>query len=76
MAADIILPVNGIKKHGRNNRYAGKPIAEIVVNGFFAVDKKWTVLYWNKAAEKILRINAADKTLPGNIKIFIYANPL
>ncbi len=60
MKADIILPTNGIKKHERNNGYKSKPIAEIVVNGFFTVDKKWTVKYWNKAAEKILKVSAAD----------------
>jgi PAS domain S-box-containing protein len=60
MAAEIILPTNGIKKQGKSNAYAGKPIAEIIVNGFFTVDKKWTVQYWNKAAERILKVKAAD----------------
>jgi PAS domain S-box-containing protein len=60
MAAEAILPTNGIKKQSRSNDYAGKPIAEIIVNGFFTVDKKWTVLYWNKAAEKILQVKATD----------------
>ncbi|MEP6749997.1 MAG: PAS domain-containing protein [Bacteroidota bacterium] len=60
MDAGIILAKNGIKKQARHNGYAGKPIAEIIVNGFFTVDKKWTVQYWNKAAEKILKVKAAD----------------
>ena len=60
MNADIMLPTNGIKKQGKNLGYEGEPIAEIIVNGFFTVDKKWTVQYWNKAAEKILQVKAAD----------------
>lgn len=60
MDADIIFPTNGVKNQDRNNGYIGKPIAEIVVNGFFSVDKNWTVQYWNKAAEKILKVRAAD----------------
>jgi len=60
MNADIMLPTNGIKKQGKNLGYEGEPIAEIIVNGFFTVDKKWTVQYWNKAAEKILHVKAAD----------------
>jgi len=60
MNADIMLPTNGIKKQSKNLGYAGEPIAEIIVNGFFTVDKKWTVQYWNKAAEKILQVKAAD----------------
>jgi PAS domain S-box-containing protein len=35
-------------------------IAETLTNGFFTVDNKWTVQYWNPAAEKILRVPAAD----------------
>ena len=60
MAADTILPTNGTKKRHSGNDYAGQSIAEIIVNGFFTVDKKWTVQYWNKAAEKILHVQAAD----------------
>jgi PAS domain S-box-containing protein len=29
-------------------------------NGFFKVDRRWTVKYWNKAAEKILGVSAKD----------------
>ncbi len=36
------------------NAIPSKPIAETISNGFFKVDKKWTVTYWNKAAEQIL----------------------
>jgi PAS domain S-box-containing protein len=40
--------------------YRGKPITEIIANGFFKVDEHWTVKYWNKAAEKLLGVRAAD----------------
>ena len=40
--------------------YFGKPITEIITNGFFTVDQHWTVKYWNKAAEKLLGVLAAD----------------
>jgi PAS domain S-box-containing protein len=40
--------------------YRGKPIAEIIANGFFTVDQCWTVKYWNKAAEKLLGVPAPD----------------
>jgi|HubBroStandDraft_1064217.scaffolds.fasta_scaffold95195_1 PAS domain S-box-containing protein len=42
------------------NRYTGKPITEIITNGFFTVDQRWTVKYWNKAAETLLGVPAAD----------------
>src|SRR6185503_116295 len=43
-----------------NQVYRGNPITEIVTNGFFTVDQKWTVKYWNKAAEKILGVLSND----------------
>jgi len=42
------------------NRYHGKPITEIITNGFFTVDQRWTVQYWNKAAEALLGVSAGD----------------
>src|ERR1700733_5580208 len=56
----ILLQTNDIIKKKRSTAYAGKPIAEIIDNGFFTVDKQWTVQYWNKAAEKILKVRATD----------------
>ena len=38
----------------------GKALNEIVENGFFTVDRKWTVTYWNKSAEKLLGVRAKD----------------
>jgi len=42
------------------NVYPEKPVTETLTNGFFTVDEKWTVKYWNKAAEKILGVSAKD----------------
>ena len=44
----------------RAKGYPEKSITEIIVNGFFTVDRQWTVVYWNKAAEKILNVPAQD----------------
>ena len=30
------------------------------MNGFFTMDRQWTVQYWNKAAEKLLGVKAQD----------------
>ena len=49
-------PRNAVGKTG----YLGKPITEIITNGFFTVDQHWTVKYWNKAAETLLGVPAAD----------------
>ena len=59
MVAEAISGTQGFVKPGRNS-YQAKPIAEIITNGFFTVDKRWTVQFWNKAAEKILGVQAAD----------------
>ena len=56
----VALNTNAVKKTGSNNGYHGKSITEIVTNGFFTVDRKWTVKYWNKAAEELLRVQAKD----------------
>lgn len=42
------------------NHYPAKPVTETLTNGFFTVDKTWTVKYWNPAAEKILKVQAND----------------
>jgi PAS domain S-box-containing protein len=56
MAIKPLSTTNGAGKIG----YLGKPITEIITNGFFTVDQHWTVKYWNKAAEKLLGVPAAD----------------
>jgi PAS domain S-box-containing protein len=40
--------------------YPAKPIVESIINGFFKVDRKWTVIYWNKASEELLGVKAGD----------------
>ena len=40
--------------------YTANSISETLTNGFFTVDNKWTVKYWNKAAEKILKVKASE----------------
>jgi PAS domain S-box-containing protein len=56
MAGKPLSTRNAVDKH----RYPGKPITEIITNGFFTVDHRWTVKYWNKAAETLLGVPAAD----------------
>jgi PAS domain S-box-containing protein len=56
MAGKPFSPRNAVGKTG----YLGKPITEIITNGFFTVDHHWTVKYWNKAAETLLGVPAAD----------------
>jgi PAS domain S-box-containing protein len=60
MGVQFLSDTNGLKQSGSKNSYPGKPITEIIANGFFTVDRQWTVTYWNKAAEKILKVKAAD----------------
>jgi PAS domain S-box-containing protein len=56
MALKILSNTNGVKKPA----YLGKPITEIITNGFFTVDPHWIVKYWNKAAERLLGVAATD----------------
>ncbi len=57
-----ILPslTNAVKKPNDEKSYPPVPIAEALTNGFFTVDDKWTVKYWNRAAEVILKVAARD----------------
>jgi PAS domain S-box-containing protein len=49
---------NGVTK--KRNESPGKFISETTVNGFFTVDRHWTVKSWNKAAEHLLEVKAVD----------------
>ncbi|MCW3117288.1 MAG: hypothetical protein JWM28_1370, partial [Chitinophagaceae bacterium] len=51
---------NGIQKKPNNYGYAGKPVTETITNGFFTVDSHWIVRYWNRAAEILLKVPAAE----------------
>ena len=50
----------GTKLLTGNEGYPGLSLTETISNGFFTVDNKWTVKYWNKAAEEILGVKAVD----------------
>ncbi len=56
MEVNLLSTTANLKGLVSKKSYQGKPITEILTNGFFTVDKKWTVKYWNKAAEKILGV--------------------
>ncbi len=60
MKSKLLSNTNIDKKIFSNNGYRGKPITETITNGFFTVDQKWVVQYWNKAAEKLLGVEAKD----------------
>lgn len=47
-------------KADNNKKYPPQPVTETLTNGFFTVDQKWTIKYWNKAAEKILGVLSKD----------------
>ena len=42
------------------NGYPGKPMTEIIPNGFFVVNHKWIVKEWNKTAESLLAVKAEN----------------
>lgn len=49
-----------LHKTADKNGYTTNSISETLTNGFFTVDNKWRVQYWNKAAETILKVKASD----------------
>src|ERR1700676_2103837 len=59
MDVKFIQHIKGLKTE-REDGYAGKPITEVISNGFFTVDQKWTIKYWNKAAEKLVGVRSED----------------
>ncbi len=80
MPAQLLAITDNAKKSGSTKNYPATPITETLTNGFFTVDNKWTVKYWNKAAEKILRVQAKDivgknlwQKFAGIIPIELYA---
>ena len=59
----IVQPLtakNAILRTSNSNGYMARPITEIIANGFFTLDRQWTVTYWNKAAETLLGVPAKD----------------
>jgi PAS domain S-box-containing protein len=60
MAVKLLSNSSGVKQPADSFGYSGIRIADIVSNGFFKVDRQWTVRYWNKAAEKLLGVASKD----------------
>lgn len=80
MAADQLLSTTVATKTGSAKGYLGRPITETIINGFFTVDEKWTVQYWNRAAEKLLGVTAKEivgknlwETFAGIIPVEFYS---
>ena len=51
---------NGSPKADKLTHHALAAITDIIGNGFFIVDHRWTVLSWNHFAEKILGVAATE----------------
>lgn len=60
MAYKQTLIAKHLHKTTNKKHYPAVPVTETLTNGFFTVDNSWTVQYWNPAAEKILKVPAAD----------------
>ncbi len=68
--------ITDIEKINYSKLYLVKPVTETLTNGFFTVDNKWTVKFWNKAAEKILKVAAKDILGKNLWEVFAGAIPL
>ena len=60
MGVQLLPKTNGTGKTVSNKAYQAIPVTETIINGFFTVDHKWTVTYWNKDAEKLLKVQAKN----------------
>jgi len=60
MAIQVFPHTSRVEKTGHNVGHPVLPITETLTNGFITVDQKWTVKYWNKAAEKLLGVQSRD----------------
>jgi PAS domain S-box-containing protein len=58
MEGKFLEHIKGENTSGR--KASGKQVKETISNGFFTVDQKWTVTYWNKTAEKVVGILSDD----------------
>jgi PAS domain S-box-containing protein len=74
MAVKLLSNSSGVKQPADGFGYSGMRIADIVSNGFFKVDRQWTVRYWNKAAEKLLGV--ASKNIVGKNIWDVFADSL
>ena len=57
---DVQLPINTscFRKERHKHGYQGKSITDAIRNGFFMIDRRGMVQYWNAAAEKLLGVTA------------------
>lgn len=60
MNAQLQVNTSGFRKENSTYGYQGKSLSETCINGFFTIDRHWTVQCWNEAAGKILGIKAKD----------------
>lgn len=60
MAVKPPIITKHLRRTAGKDHYTAIPVTNTLTNGFFTVDNKWTVQYWNPAAEKILHVKAAD----------------
>jgi PAS domain S-box-containing protein len=60
MSVQLLSNTNNVLKIASITGYQGKAITETIINGFFTVNRQWIVKYWNRAAEKLLRVQAKD----------------
>jgi len=60
MAVQNLSKDNGVEKPLAKKEYPSKSITETLTNGFFTVDQKWIVKYWNREAEKLIGVQAKD----------------
>ena len=60
MATQLLVHPDNVNNGENKNVYPAMSITEIIGNGFFIVDRQWTVKYWNKKAEKLLNTRAKD----------------
>ncbi|HEY4876522.1 MAG TPA: PAS domain-containing protein, partial [Puia sp.] len=60
MKTNLLLPGTSRNKTISKNNYPSRDITQTLTNGFFSVDKQWTVKYWNNAAAELLGVNSAD----------------
>jgi len=60
MASNLTSQENGYSPMSTPGNYPHAAITDIVGNGFFVLDRHWTVSSWNQMAEKIVGISATD----------------
>lgn len=60
MANQYLVAPKLHRNTGRNYGSNENTITNVIKNGFFMLDRKWTVTHWNNSAAQLLRIEAKD----------------